>query len=283
MRPLDDSGDGEALQSFLNGIGRYRLLRPAEELELARRIEQGDLEAKERMICANLRLVVSVARQYSAHAVGIPFLDLVQEGMLGLIRAVEKFDWRRGHRFSTYATWWIRQAVERARDGKADTIRLPVNIVRKQRKLSKAETQLVAALDRVPTEDELAAAAGLTVSEVLAVRASARTVASLDRQVGDGSDDASLGDLLGDQGPAPEELVERRIEAEALWTALAELPARERAVVGLRYGLGGSDPAPLREIGQRLGLTPERVRQIESAALLRLGRMRILMGLRPAA
>jgi RNA polymerase primary sigma factor len=283
MRPLDDSGDGEALQSFLNGIGQYRLLRPAEELELARRIEAGDLAAKERMICANLRLVVSVARQYSAHAVGIPFLDLVQEGMLGLIRAVEKFDYRRGHRFSTYATWWIRQAVERARDGKADTIRLPVNIVRKQRKVTRAETQLTAELDRPPTDEEIAVAAGLTLSEVLTVRASARTVASLDRQVGDGVDDASLGDLLGDDGPSPDELVERRIEADALRAALAELPARERVVVGMRYGLGGAEPAPLREIGQRMGLTPERVRQIESAALLRLGRMRVLAGLRTAA
>ena len=198
MRPLDDSGDGDALQQFLNGIGRYRLLRPEEELELARRIEQGDLEAKDRMICANLRLVVSVARQYSSHpAVGLPFLDLVQEGMLGLIRAVEKFDWRRGHRFSTYATWWIRQAVERARDGKADTIRLPVNIVRKQRKLARAEAQLTARLDRVPSDEEVAEAAGLTLLDIAVVRSSARTVASLDRQVGEGVDDASLGDLLG--------------------------------------------------------------------------------------
>ena len=283
MRPLEDSGDGEALQSFLNGIGRYRLLRPAEELELARRIEHGDLDAKERMICANLRLVVSVARQYSAHAVGIPFLDLVQEGMLGLIRAVEKFDYRRGHRFSTYATWWIRQAVERARDGKADTIRLPVNIVRKQRKVSRAETQLAARLDRAPTDDELAVAAGLTLSELVTVRSRARTVASLDRQVGDGTDDANLGDLLGDEGPPPDELVERRIEAEALRSALANLPDRERTVVGLRYGLGGGEPAPLREIGLRLGLTPERVRQIESAALMRLSRMRAIAGLRTAA
>ena len=283
MRSLDDIGDGEGLQSFLNGIGRYRLLRPAEELDLARRIEMGDLDAKDRMICANLRLVVSVARQYSAHAVGIPFLDLVQEGMFGLIRAVEKFDWRRGHRFSTYATWWIRQSVERARDGKADTIRLPVNIVRKQRKVTKAQTQLAADLDRMPTDEEVADAAGLTLSEVLTVRASARTVASLDRQIGDGADDASLGDLLGDEGPSPDELVERRVEAEVLRAALAELPARERAVVGLRFGLGGDDPAPLREIGQRLGLTPERVRQIESTALMRLGRMPVLAGLRIAA
>src|SRR3954462_14229082 len=180
MRPIDDSGDGDALRPFLNRIGQSRLLRPAEELELSRRIEMGDLEAKDRMICANLRLVVSVARQYAPSAPGMPFLDRVQEGMLGLIRAVEKFDWRRGHRFSTYATWWIRQAVERARDGKADTIRLPVNIVRKQRKVMRAETQLAADLDRAPTDEEVANAAGLTMAELATVRGSARTVASLD-------------------------------------------------------------------------------------------------------
>src|SRR3954463_1118557 len=185
MRSMDDSGDGDALQAFLNRIGRYRLLRPAEELELSRRIEQGDLAAKDRMICANLRLVVSVARQYSSHQVGLPFLDLVQEGMLGLIRAVEKFDWRRGHRFSTYATWWIRQAVERARDGKADTIRLPVNVVRKQRRVVQAETALTAALDRTPTDEEIAAASELTVEDVRSVRDIARAVASLDRRLGD--------------------------------------------------------------------------------------------------
>src|SRR3954467_13192234 len=170
MRPIEDSGDGDALQAFLNRIGQYRLLRPAEELELSRRIEQGDLAAKDRMICANLRLVVSVARQYAPTSQGVPFLDLVQEGMLGLIRAVEKFDWRRGHRFSTYATWWIRQSVERARDGKADIIRLPGNLVRKQRKGAPAEARLVATLDRAPTDDELAAAAGLEVEELLALR-----------------------------------------------------------------------------------------------------------------
>src|SRR3954466_4139937 len=185
MRLIEDTGDGDALQAFLNRVGQYRLLRPAEELELSRRIEQGDLLAKDRMICANLRLVVSVARQYAPSAHGVPFLDLVQEGMLGLIRAVEKFDWRRGHRFSTYATWWIRQAVERARDGKADIIRLPVNLVRKQRKLASAQARLTAQLHRTPTDEELAAAAGLEVEEVLALRDTTRTVASLDRQVGD--------------------------------------------------------------------------------------------------
>jgi len=283
MRPIDDSGDGDALQAFLNRIGQYRLLRPEEELELSRRIEQGDLLAKDRMICANLRLVVSVARQYAPSAHGLPFLDLVQEGMLGLIRAVEKFDWRRGHRFSTYATWWIRQAVERARDGKADTIRLPVNLVRRQRRILRAELQLAAGLDRTPTDDEIAATAELTVDEVRAVRDAARTVASLDRRLGDDGDDATFGELLGDERPGPEELVQLRLRGDALRAALAQLPDRERLVVHLRYGLTGAEPAPLREIGRRLGLTPERVRQIESAALHRLGRTPQLAALRAAA
>src|SRR3954452_23337967 len=183
MRPIEDSGDGDALQAFLNRIGQYRLLRPAEELELSRRIEQGDLAAKERMICANLRLVVSVARQYAPSAQTVPFVDLVQEGMLGLIRAVEKFDWRKGFRFSTYATWWIRQSVERARDGKGDTIRLPVNVVRQQRKVVRAENRLALDFDRVPTDAEVAAAAEMSVEEVAGLRGLARTVASLDKRL----------------------------------------------------------------------------------------------------
>jgi RNA polymerase primary sigma factor len=283
MRPHDDSGDGDALQVFLNRIGTYRLLRPAEELELARRIEQGDLAAKDRMICANLRLVVSVARQYASSGPGLPFLDLVQEGMLGLIRAVEKFDHRKGFRFSTYATWWIRQAVERARDGKADTIRLPVNVVRRQRKVARAEAALTAELDRTPTDQELAAAAELTLDDLRAMRDVARAVASLDRRMGDSADDATFGELLGDDAPGPEELAELSVRRDALRQALAELPDRERAVVRLRYGLSGAEPAPLREIGRRLGLTPERVRQIESAALHKLGHAPQLTALRAAA
>src|SRR4051795_2540210 len=263
MRPSDDSGDGDTLQVFLNRIGEYRLLRPAEELEPSRRIEQGDLAAKDRMICANLRLVVSVARQYASSSQGVPFLDLVQEGMLGLIRAVEKFDYRKGFRFSTYATWWIRQAVERARDGKADTIRLPVNVVRKQRRIARAETQLTAALDRSPTDQEISDVSGLTLEEIEQVRDAAKAVASLDRRLGDGTDDATFGELLGDEGPGPEELAQLSLRREALEAALAELPDRERTVVYLRFGLLGNEPAPLREIGRRLGLTPERVRQIE--------------------
>ncbi len=282
MRPADVT-DGDTLQAFLNQIGRYRLLRPDEELELSRRIETGDLEAKERMICSNLRLVVSVARQYSSHpGVGMPFLDLVQEGMLGLIRAVEKFDWRRGHRFSTYATWWIRQSVERARDGKGDTIRLPVNIVRRQRKVARAEAQLALELDRPATDGEIAARAELSLDELHALRDAAKAVASLDRRLGDGPDDAAFGELLGDDAPGPEELADVSSRSDALRSALEELPDRERLVVRLRFGLTGDEPAPLREIGRRLNLTPERVRQIESAALNRLGRMRDLAELRAA-
>src|SRR4051794_28336769 len=228
MRPIEDSGDGEAPQALLNPIGPYPLLRPAGELGLSRRSEVGAVGAKARMICANRRLVVSVARQYAPGAQGVPFLDLVQEGMLGLIRAVEKFDWRRGHRFSTYATWWIRQAVERARDGKGDTIRLPVNVVRKQRKVARAANALTAALDRTPTDEELAAAADLSVDDVRSVRDIARAVASLDRRLGDNGDDATFGELLGDDAPGPEELALDSMRRDALLAALEELPPRER-------------------------------------------------------
>jgi RNA polymerase primary sigma factor len=283
MRPADATVDAETLQAFLNQIGTYALLRPDEELSLARRIESGDLAAKDRMICANLRLVVSVARQYAPSSQGLAFLDLIQEGMFGLIRAVEKFDYRRGFRFSTYATWWIRQAVERARDGKADTIRLPVAVVRKQRKLARAERTLGLELDRTPTDAELAAAAELTLEELKQLRDVARTVMSLDKRLGEHADDATFGELVHDDGPGPEDVAETTGRREALREALRELPARERLVLGWRYGLGGGEPAPLREIGNRLGLTPERVRQIESAALSRLERTRPMVALRTAA
>ena len=278
MRPDEDGG---AVQAFLDGIGRYRLLRPAEELELARRIERGDLEAKERMINSNLRLVVSIAKQYQGS--GIPLLDLVQDGMLGLIRAVEKFDHRKGFRFSTYATWWIRQSVERGRDGKVGAIRIPVNLMRRQRKLTKAEAALTATLDRDPTDAELAAAADMTVEEVAELRGLARVVTSLDRSIGDDDGDGSLGDLVDDDGPLPDELADQSLRRDAIRRALEALNDRERVVVGLRYGLGGGDPTPLREIGRRLGLTPERVRQIEAGALQQLKRVPSVAALREAA
>jgi RNA polymerase primary sigma factor len=282
--PVDDaalaSATTDTLQLFLNEIGRHRLLTPEEEIELARRIERGDLLAKERMINANLRLVVSIAKKYQGSE--LTLLDLIQEGILGLIRAVEKFDWRRGYRFSTYATWWIRQAVERGMDAKARTIKLPINLVRTQRKVARAENQLAIRLDRAPTDAEVAAEAQITVDELNALRDAARTVTSLDRPLGD-DEDAAFGDLLPSDTPEPEDVVHISLREQALRQALAELPERERTVVALRYGIDGGEPTPLREIGRRLGITPERVRQIESKALGRLGRMRELDALRKAA
>jgi RNA polymerase primary sigma factor len=270
----------DALQLFLNEIGRHRLLTPQEEIDLAKRIEKGDLAAKERMINANLRLVVSLAKKYQGSE--LTLLDLIQEGILGLIRAVEKFDWRKGYRFSTYATWWIRQAIERGMDAKARTIKLPINLVRSQRKLSRAENSLAQRLDRAPTDEEVAKEAELTVDEVRSLRDAARTVTSLDRPLGE-EEDAAFGDLLPSDAPAPEDVVNVSLTQQALRRALLELPDREREVVQLRYGIAGTEPTPLRDIGRKLGITPERVRQIESRALGRLGRMREIEGLRRAA
>jgi RNA polymerase primary sigma factor len=282
--PVDDTALAAAttdtLQLFLNEIGRHRLLAPEEEIDLAKRIERGDLAAKERMINANLRLVVSIAKKYQGTE--LTLLDLIQEGILGLIRAVEKFDWRRGYRFSTYATWWIRQAVERGMDAKARTIKLPINLVRNQRKLARAENTLALKLDRPPTEDELAAEAEMSIGDLRALRDAARAVTSLDRPLGEG-EDAAFGDLLPSEGPGPEDIVHVSLREDALRRAIGELPERERMVLGMRYGLEGGEPTPLREIGHKLGITPERVRQIESRALGRLGRMREVAALRQAA
>jgi RNA polymerase primary sigma factor len=284
IAPVDDAAlahvTTDTLQLFLNEIGRHRLLTPAEEIDLAKRIERGDLEAKERMINANLRLVVSIAKKYQGSE--LTLLDLIQEGILGLIRAVEKFDWRKGYRFSTYATWWIRQAVERGMDAKARTIKLPINLVRTQRKVARAENTLTLKLDRAPTDAEVAAEAQISLEDLHALRDAARTVTSLDRPLGE-EDDAAFGDLLPADGPTPEDEVHVSLRTEALHSALHELPERERKVVELRYGIAGSEPTPLREIGRQLGITPERVRQIESRALGRLGRMRELAALREAA
>jgi RNA polymerase primary sigma factor len=258
----------DALQLFLREAGRHPLLTAAQEVELAKRIESGDVLAKQRMIQSNLRLVVSIAKNYRNQ--GLPFLDLIQEGTLGLIRAVEKFDWRRGYKFSTYATWWIRQAVARALADKARTIRMPVHIVERLQKMNRAERNLWATLGREPTLDEIADEANLPLQQAKEVRAAARASTSLDAPVGE-SEDAVLGDFVAGEGPLPDEQVEDSLRSEVLAVALRSLPDRHRSVVILRYGLDDAEPKTLEEIGRRLGLTRERVRQIEVEALKRLG------------
>jgi len=257
----------DSLQLFLREAGRHALLTAAQEVELAKRIERGDREAKARMIEANLRLVVSIAKNYRNQ--GLPFLDLIQEGTLGLIRAVEKFDWRRGYKFSTYATWWIRQAVARALADKSRTIRMPVHIVERLQKMGRAERYLWTQLGREPTLEEIADEAGLPLSQAQEVRAAARASSSLDQPIGDG-EDALVGDFVAGSDPLPDELVEVTLRAQALSESLAALPERDRMVVILRYGLIDAEPKTLAEIGRRLGLTRERVRQIEVEALQRL-------------
>ena len=260
----------DALQLFLREAGRHPLLTAAQEVEIAKQIEGGDLLAKQRMIQSNLRLVVSIAKNYRNQ--GLPFLDLIQEGTLGLIRAVEKFDWRRGYKFSTYATWWIRQAVARALADKARTIRMPVHIVERLQKMNRAERNLWATLGREPTLEEIADEANLPLHQAKEVRAAARASTSLDAPVGE-SDDAVLGDFVAGDGPLPDEQVEDSLRSETLAVALRSLPDRHRLVVILRYGLEDADPKTLEEIGRRLGLTRERVRQIEVEALKRLGKL----------
>ena len=265
--PTPQETTTDALQLFLREAGRHPLLTAAQEVELAKRIERGDRQAKQQMIQSNLRLVVSIAKHYRNQ--GLPFLDLIQEGTLGLIRATEKFDWRRGFKFSTYATWWIRQAVARALADKGRTIRMPVHIVERLQKLNRAERNLWASLGREPTLEEIAIEANLPLQQALEVRAAARASASLDAPVSDG-DDTALGEFVAGDGPSPEEVVEISLRSQVLADALRALPDRSRVVVVLRYGLADADPKTLEEIGRRLGLTRERVRQIEVEALKRL-------------
>jgi RNA polymerase primary sigma factor len=270
----------DSLQLFLNEAGRYPLLRAAEEVELAKLIERGDPRAKDRMINSNLRLVVSIAKKYQGH--GLSLLDLIQEGIIGLIRAVEKFDWRRGYKFSTYATWWIRQAVQRGVANKSRTIRIPVHIVEREQRIARAERELTLKLERPPTDEEVAKTAKLSPKHVREVRSAARAVASLDKPLGDDGDTA-FGDIVAtDEGDVEEEVV-LGLSEDLLRAAVSKLPEREQRVIRLRYGLnGGDDPQSLELIGRELGLTRERVRQIETQALERLAREREIAALAPA-
>ena len=275
------SSTTDALRIFLNEISRYPLLTREEEVELAKRIERGDQEAKERLINSNLRLVVSIAKKYQVRE--LTLLDLIQEGIFGLIRAVEKFDWRRGFKFSTYATWWIRQSVERGISNKARTIRVPVHILQRENKIRRAERKLSAELAHDPTDEEIAAAAELPVEQVREARLTSRAVTSLDRPVGE-DEETALGDLFESDAPLPDEVVQISLREDQVRRAVAELPEREREIVKLRYGLNGHpDPKSVEEIVRSRGISREEVRRIEREALERLGRVRELQGLDEAA
>jgi RNA polymerase primary sigma factor len=274
------SATTDSLQLFLNEAGRFPLLTAAQEVELAKRIEDGEKSAKDLLVNSNLRLVVSIAKKYQGH--GLTLLDLIQEGIIGLIRAAEKFDWRKGFKFSTYATWWIRQAVQRGVANKARTIRIPVHIVEREQKMSRAERELLATLERPPTDEEVAERAKLPLKQVQEVRVAARAVASLDRPVGD-DDSMAFGDLFASQEAQPDEQVEVQLTEQALYSAIADLSEREQRILRLRYGLdGNAEPKSLEEIGRILGITRERVRQLEAEALRRLAERRELAAIKAA-
>jgi RNA polymerase primary sigma factor len=258
----------DALQLFLKDIGKVPLLTAAQEVELAKRIERGDHLAKQQMVAANLRLVVSIAKNYRNQ--GLPFLDLIQEGTIGLVRAAEKFDHRRGYKFSTYATWWIRQAVARALADKGRTIRMPVHVVEKLNKIARAERKLLGELGRDPTTAELARELELPHDEIEQIRRSAQAPVSLDKPVGD-EDESEFGHFIADQTlPRPDEMAEVTIRRETLRRALGMLTYRERRVLELRYGLDGEHPRTLDEVGRAFNVTRERVRQIEHQSLRKL-------------
>jgi RNA polymerase primary sigma factor len=266
-------GAADSLQLFLADIGRHKLLTAAEEVMLAKAIERGDVTAKRRMIESNLRLVVSIAKGY--RGLGVPFLDLIQEGTLGLNRAVEKFDWRRGYKFSTYATWWIRQSVQRAVANHARTIRVPVHVVERQQKLGRAARRLEVELGREATKEELAEATGLPIQHVDEALGAAQASVSLNQTVG-ADDEGELGDLFADREAAdPFEEAEESLRRQGVRRALDALPERERRILELRFGFDG-EPWTLEAIGHELDLTRERVRQLEGQALARLAALREL-------
>jgi len=270
------SGAADSLQLFLADVGKHKLLTAAEEVQLAKQIERGDLIAKRRMIESNLRLVVSIAKGY--RGLGVPFLDLIQEGTLGLNRAVEKFDWRRGFKFSTYATWWIRQSVQRAVANHARTIRVPVHVVERQQKLSRAARRLEVELGREATKEELAEATGLPIQHVDEALGAAHASVALNQTVG-ADDEGELGDLFADREAAdPFDEAEESLRRQSVRRALDALPERERRILELRFGFEG-EPWTLEAIGHELDLTRERVRQLEGQALSRLAALRDLASL----
>ena len=288
----DDSDDEEAaertrevstdaLQLFLKDIGRVNLLTAAQEVELAKRIERGDHRAKQTMVESNLRLVVSIAKRYRNQ--GLPFLDLIQEGTIGLVRAAEKFDHRKGFKFSTYATWWIRQAVARALADKGRTIRMPVHVVEKLNKILRSERKLRAELGREPTSAEIARELELTVVEVEQIRRSSQPPVSLEKPVGD-EEESEFGHFITDQDqPLPEESAELNFRRDRLFKILDTLSARERRVLELRYGLGGQAPQTLDEVGRAFNVTRERIRQIENQSLKKLRALADAVSLRDVA
>jgi RNA polymerase primary sigma factor len=273
--------EADSLRQFLSEVARHRLLTASEEVELAKRIERGDQEAKEQMVSSNLRLVVSIAKHYQGQQISL--LDLIQEGVLGLIRAAEKFDHRRGFKFSTYATWWIRQSIERGIANKARTIRVPVHILQRERKVVRAETTLAAKHGSQPTDDEVAVEAHLPLEQVRDVREAARAVTSLDRTVGE-EEDTPLGDFFVSEDSRPDREIETSIRGESVRKAVAELPDRERSVVALRYGLTADEqPRSVEQVVRTLGLSRVEVRQLEHDALERLAHRDELEALRDVA
>ena len=268
----------DSLQLFLNEIGKARLLTAQEEVDLAKRIWRGDQDAKRRMVESNLRLVVSIAKNYRNQ--GLPFLDLIQEGTIGLVRASEKFDYRKGFKFSTYATWWIRQAIARALADKSRTIRMPVHIVEKLNKIGRAERKLVSAFGRSPTTDEIAEVAGVGPDDVDSIKRSAQAPVSLSAPVGD-DEGSEFGQFIPDEhAESPYERAVEILTKEALRTALHNLSYRERRVLELRYGLGGQGPCTLEEVGRTFNVTRERIRQIEHQSLRKLQTLGVAQKLR---
>ena len=271
----------DSLQLFLKEIGRIDLLTPAQEVELAKRIERGDHRAKQQMVEANLRLVVSIAKRYRNQ--GLPFLDLIQEGTIGLVRAAEKFDYRKGFKFSTYATWWIRQAVARALADKGRTIRMPVHVVEKLNRIMRAERKLQAQNGRLPTSEELSRELDMPIDEIDQILRAAQTPVSLEKPVGD-EEESEFGHFIPDSStPLPDEAAELSMRRETLQRLLQCLSYRERRVLELRYGLGGEHPRTLDEVGNAFNVTRERIRQIENQSLKKLRAMAETLKLREVA